>query len=208
MCVCVRARACVCVCCSINFQGRKCTWFCNNLLLNIYGLIIMQVFSMKVHKIAKKFPQKFMIAVSIFSSLSLIFGVTTYTATASSHFSDHSAQQAVDGVVTSETCYWSEPSVSSWWELDLGVDVAISKIRITNTVCMCVHNLCICSVCCECVCLCVLHVCLSVHLSVCLSIQLSVCLPVRLFLCTCSNSYVTISAMSGPKLNFIYHPSL
>ena len=59
-----------------------------------------------------------------------------YIATASSHFGGHSAQQAIDGVVTSETCYWSEPSVSSWWELDLGVDVAISKIRITNTVCV------------------------------------------------------------------------
>jgi len=58
-----------------------------------------------------------------------------YTATASSQFGGHSAQQAIDGVVTSETCYWSEPSVSSWWELDLGVDMAISKIRITNTVC-------------------------------------------------------------------------
>lgn len=66
-----------------------------------------------------------------------------YIATASSHFNDHSAQQAVDGVVTSETCYWSESSVSSWWELDLGVDVAISKIRITNTVCMCV-SVCVC----------------------------------------------------------------
>ena len=59
-----------------------------------------------------------------------------YTATASSQFGGHSAQQAIDGVVTSETCYWSEPSVSSWWELDLGVDMAISKIRITNTVCL------------------------------------------------------------------------
>ncbi|XP_065898668.1 alpha-1,6-mannosylglycoprotein 6-beta-N-acetylglucosaminyltransferase B-like isoform X2 [Dysidea avara] len=54
-------------------------------------------------------------------------------ATASSHFGVHSAQQAIDGVSTSETCYWSESSVSSWWELDLGVDIAIDKIRITHT---------------------------------------------------------------------------
>lgn len=144
---------------------------------------------MKVHKIAKKLPQKFLIAVSILSGLWLayfsIFGVTTYIATASSHFSDHSAQQAIDGVVTSETCYWSEPSVSSWWELDLGVDVAISKIRITNTVCVCIHNLCTCSVCCECVvCVCCTSVCAcpsacpSIHPSVCSSVCLSICLSV------------------------------
>jgi len=62
----------------------------------------------------------------------------SFVATASSHYRVHSAQQAIDGISTSETCYWSESSVSSWWELDLGVDIAINKIRITHTVRVCV----------------------------------------------------------------------
>lgn len=63
-----------------------------------------------------------------------VFCLYSSIATASSQFGVHSAQHAIDGVTTSETCYWSEPSVSSWWELDLGADIAVNKIRITNTV--------------------------------------------------------------------------
>ncbi|XP_065898670.1 alpha-1,6-mannosylglycoprotein 6-beta-N-acetylglucosaminyltransferase B-like isoform X2 [Dysidea avara] len=54
-------------------------------------------------------------------------------ANASSRFDVHNAQEVVDGVPTSSSCFWSAPSVSSWWELDLGVEVAINKIRITHS---------------------------------------------------------------------------
>jgi len=62
------------------------------------------------------------------------YNLLFFVAKASSHFDVHNAQEAVDGLPTSETCFWSAASVSSWWEVDLGVEVAISKIRITHTV--------------------------------------------------------------------------
>ena len=55
-------------------------------------------------------------------------------ATASSVFEDHTASEAVDGVLTEQTCFWSAPDHTHWWMVDLGRDVNIVKIRVTNTV--------------------------------------------------------------------------
>lgn len=61
-------------------------------------------------------------------------------ATASSVFKDHTPGEAVDGVYTKESCYWSDFGSSHWWSVDLRQDYALHKIRITNIVsgCMCV----------------------------------------------------------------------
>ena len=59
-------------------------------------------------------------------------------ATASSVFKDHTPGDAVDGMLTKETCYWSEHGKSHWWSLDLRRDFALHKIRITNIVRLCV----------------------------------------------------------------------
>ena len=80
--------------------------------------------------------------------------IVSLVANASSRFDVHNAQEVVDGVPTSSSCFWSAPSVSSWWELDLGVEVAINKIRITHSVC-CVCSVCSVTVCVLCVCVCV-----------------------------------------------------
>jgi hypothetical protein len=53
-------------------------------------------------------------------------------ARSSSNHGDHSAGEAVDGLVTLESCWWSRPSVNSWWSVDLGGDTFIRKIRIYN----------------------------------------------------------------------------
>ncbi len=55
-------------------------------------------------------------------------------ATASSTYEDHTPGEAVDGLMTKETCYWSAPDDSHWWMVDLGEDFSLYKIRITNTV--------------------------------------------------------------------------
>lgn len=55
-------------------------------------------------------------------------------ATASSSFKEHTPGEAVDGILTKETCYWSAPDDSHWWMVDLGEDFSLHKIRITNTV--------------------------------------------------------------------------
>ena len=57
-----------------------------------------------------------------------------YAATSSSVFEDHSPGQAVDGVPSEKTCFWSAPDESHWWSVDLGNNVLITKIRITNSV--------------------------------------------------------------------------
>jgi hypothetical protein len=54
-------------------------------------------------------------------------------ATSSSVFEDHSPGQAVDGVPSEKTCFWSAPDESHWWSVDLGNNVLITKIRITNS---------------------------------------------------------------------------
>lgn len=54
-------------------------------------------------------------------------------ATSSSLFHTHSAGEAVDGVLTERSCFWSAPDESHWWSVDLGTDHLITKIRITNT---------------------------------------------------------------------------
>ena len=58
-------------------------------------------------------------------------------ARSSSNHGDHSAGEAVDGLVTRESCWWSRPSVNSWWSVDLGGDTFIRKIRIYNAVSDC-----------------------------------------------------------------------
>ena len=55
-------------------------------------------------------------------------------ATASSTYEQHTPGEAVDGLLTQETCYWSAPDDSHWWMVDLGEDFSLHKIRITNTV--------------------------------------------------------------------------
>ena len=55
-------------------------------------------------------------------------------ATASSAFSEHYPGEAVDGLLTHQTCWWSNPSLSSWWSVDLGTNTFIRKIRIYNSV--------------------------------------------------------------------------
>ena len=82
--------------------------------------------------------------------------IVSFVANASSHFDVHNAQEVVDGVPTSSSCFWSAPSVSSWWELDLGVEVAIKKIRITHSVCVSV---------CVCVCFISISNCTVVHIT-------------------------------------------
>ena len=42
--------------------------------------------------------------------------------------------EAVDGIFTKDTCYWSAPDNSHWWMVDLGQDFSLYKIRITNSV--------------------------------------------------------------------------
>ena len=54
-------------------------------------------------------------------------------ASASSSYEDHSANEAIDGLLTEKSCFWSAPDVSHWWTVDLGADFNIVKIRITNT---------------------------------------------------------------------------
>ena len=55
------------------------------------------------------------------------------SASASSAHEDHTAMEAVDGMLTEKTCFWSAPDISHWWLVDLGADLNIVKIRITNT---------------------------------------------------------------------------
>lgn len=54
-------------------------------------------------------------------------------ATSSSVLVDHSPGEAVDGLLTERSCFWSAPDDSHWWMVDLGGDMLVSKIRITNT---------------------------------------------------------------------------
>ena len=55
-------------------------------------------------------------------------------AKASSAYEHHTPGEAVDGSPDEETCFWSAPDDSHWWSVDLGADLNIVKIRITNTV--------------------------------------------------------------------------
>ncbi len=55
-------------------------------------------------------------------------------ATASSAYEEHTPGEAVDGLPTKDSCYWSAPDDSHWWMVDLGDDFSIHKIRITNSV--------------------------------------------------------------------------
>lgn len=55
-------------------------------------------------------------------------------ATSSSVFEHHTAGEAVEGLMTEDTCFWSAPDSTHWWMVDLGGDVNVVKIRITNTV--------------------------------------------------------------------------
>ena len=55
------------------------------------------------------------------------------TASASSSHEDHTANEAIDGLLTEKTCFWSAPGDSHWWVVDLGGDFNVVKIRITNT---------------------------------------------------------------------------
>lgn len=55
------------------------------------------------------------------------------SASASSCHDDHTAGDAVDGLLTEKTCFWSSADDSHWWLVDLGADFNIVKIRITNT---------------------------------------------------------------------------
>ena len=54
-------------------------------------------------------------------------------ASASSTHEDHTAGEAVDGLLTEKTCFWSAPDDGHWWVVDLGADFNLVKIRITNT---------------------------------------------------------------------------
>ncbi len=56
-------------------------------------------------------------------------------AAASSVFQSHSPEEAVDGLPNEESCFWSAPGIGHWWSLDLGDELTIVKIRITNMVC-------------------------------------------------------------------------
>ena len=60
--------------------------------------------------------------------------LTPSPASSSSRYEDHTPGEAVDGILTEDTCFWSAPDDSHWWLLDLGADLNIAKIRITNTV--------------------------------------------------------------------------
>ena len=55
-------------------------------------------------------------------------------ATAGSAFSEHHPGEAVDGLLNHQTCWWSNPSLSSWWSVDLETNTFIRKIRIYNSV--------------------------------------------------------------------------
>jgi hypothetical protein len=54
-------------------------------------------------------------------------------ATSSSVHEAHRPGEAVDGDLTEQTCFWSAPEESHWWSVDLGADLLVTKIRITNT---------------------------------------------------------------------------
>ena len=54
--------------------------------------------------------------------------------TAGSVYKDHTTGEAVDGVLTKETCYWSDYGNGHWWSMDLSQDFAIGKIRIISIV--------------------------------------------------------------------------
>lgn len=58
-------------------------------------------------------------------------------AQASSAYEHHTPAEAVDGQLDEESCFWSAPDDSHWWSVDLGGDMNIVKIRITNTVSPC-----------------------------------------------------------------------
>ena len=55
-------------------------------------------------------------------------------ATSSSALGEHSPGEVVDGLLTEDSCFWSAPDESHWWMVDLGGDMLITKIRVTNTV--------------------------------------------------------------------------
>lgn len=55
-------------------------------------------------------------------------------ASASSLFGSHKATEPIDGKREHNTCFWSESKVSSWWQLDIGQEKLIKKIRIINMV--------------------------------------------------------------------------
>ena len=74
-------------------------------------------------------------AVSICSSSFFPFPPpSSLSSSLSSSHAEHDPGEAVDGLLTEETCFWSAPDDSHWWMVDLAADLAISKIRITNTV--------------------------------------------------------------------------
>lgn len=54
-------------------------------------------------------------------------------ASASSAHEGHTASEAIDGLLTDKSCFWSAPDVGHWWLVDLGADFNIVKIRVTNT---------------------------------------------------------------------------
>lgn len=55
------------------------------------------------------------------------------SASASSSHAEHTAKEAVDGLLTEDSCFWTAPDTSHWWMVDLGADITITKIRVTNT---------------------------------------------------------------------------
>ncbi len=65
-------------------------------------------------------------------------------ASASSCHDTHTPGEAVDGLPDEETCFWSAPGSSHWWSVDLEDELNIVKIRITNTVSVCVWGVCVC----------------------------------------------------------------
>ncbi len=78
-------------------------------------------------------------------------------ASASSVFQAHTPEEAVDGLPNEESCFWSAPGNSHWWSVDLGDDLTVVKIRITNMVSVCEfveEDMCECvwGKMCECVC--------------------------------------------------------
>ncbi len=65
--------------------------------------------------------------------LNLALGSVATASSVQPHTS-HAPSEAIDGLQTRESCYWSDSGRSHWWSLDLGREVSIRKIKITNTV--------------------------------------------------------------------------
>jgi hypothetical protein len=54
------------------------------------------------------------------------------SASVSSSLPDHDANEPIDGKPEYRSCFWSKKEMSSWWQLDLGLEEQLRKIRITN----------------------------------------------------------------------------